>query len=126
MSLQPVVFPDAVETVADYLNTVMPSVPTHRRVPAIRPGAWLRIIRTGGVRNTVVTDAAQITIEAWANDAGVAADLAQLTRAWLHASVGVICYGVDELGGPADLPDIESQQQRYTFTLIIHLRGTTV
>ena len=120
---QPVVFPDAVEVVIDYLATAMPTISAHRQVPTTRPAQWLRVLRTGGVLATPVTDAAQITIEAWADSASAANDLAQLARAHLNASLGVISYKVEELGGPADMPDLESQQQRYTFTSIVHIRG---
>lgn len=120
---QPIVFPDAVEVVLDYYATVLPGVESHRQIPASRPTQWLRVLRTGGVRETLVTDAAQITVEAWADTPAAATDLAQLARAHLNASLGVIAWRIEELGGPADLPDLESQQHRYTWTALVHLRG---
>jgi hypothetical protein len=115
-----------VATVITYLSTAMPGVDVHRQVPGARPSQWLRVLRTGGVRHTYVSDAAQLTIEAWADTPADAADLAQLARAHLNAIVGADAYLVEELGGPADLPDPESQQHRYTWSALVHLRGAAL
>jgi hypothetical protein len=123
---RPVLFPDAVAIVIGYLVDALPTVPIHRQVPDVRPTKWVRVIRTGGVQYTPITEAAQITVEAWSDSAADAADLAQLARAHLNACVGVIAHRVDELAGPADLPDVESQQRRYTWSVLVHLPGVAI
>lgn len=86
------------------------------------------MFRTGGPRVNIVTDAAQLTIEAWGNADADAHDLAQACRAvliGLEATVtgGVTIYGYDEFSGPAFLPDPDSAQSRYTWTATVNVRG---
>jgi len=124
-----IVFGDTVALVASVLAAGC-DVPTGTRVPTDRPSTFIRVIRTGGPRSNLVTDAAQITVESWADTDGEAHDLAQLARAVLHALPGdvvdgVPVYRVEEFSGPADLPDPLSNQSRYSQTFAVHTRGAT-
>jgi metal-dependent amidase/aminoacylase/carboxypeptidase family protein len=128
-----ILFPDAAAAVIGALNTQLPalgftSVPVRSRVPNPRPSRFVLVFRTGGPRANVVTDSAQLTIEAWAASDVDAHDLAQAARAVLigmegAVTGGVTVYGIDEFSGPAFLPDPESDQSRYTWTASVNVRG---
>lgn len=117
-----VIFPDAVEVIIGHLADVLDD-PVEPRVPNPRPDRFLTVQRVGGARRTIVTDAPLLAFEAWAQSDQDAHDLAQLARAHVHALVGTAVYLVEEAGGPALLPDPESHQSRYVFTVAVHLRG---
>lgn len=131
--MERILFPDTVAAVIGALTTQLPDfgyggVPVRSRVPNPRPARFVLVFRTGGPRVNVVTDAAQVTIEAWATDAVDAHDLAQAARAivgGLEGTVtgGVTLYGVDEFSGPAFLPDPASDQARFTWSVSVHARG---
>lgn len=126
---QLVIFPDAVDLVRTHLAAAL-DVPIVHDVPTPRPPSFVTVRRGGGVRHTIISDAAQLLIESWADRAEDAMDLAQLARAHLNALPGQVLddtpvYRVEELAGPADLPDPLSDQQRATFTVLVHLRGST-
>lgn len=127
-----VLFPDATAVVIDHLTDTLPdygeSCPIHKNTPDPRPSRFVQVFRTGGPRHNLVVDGAQLTIECWADTAAEAADLASLVRAALLAVrsdvVGTVTfYKVDELAGPADLPDPLSQQARMTWSVIAFVRG---
>jgi hypothetical protein len=119
---QTVIFPDAVALIVEAFH----------RVPDPRPSRFVTVSRTGGPRRTVATDEPQITLDAWADDAGDAADLIQTARGILHAMAretvdGVAVYRVVEFAGPIDLPDeLNTPQHRYTLTAAVHLRYSTI
>lgn len=128
-----ILFPDAVATVIDYLTDTLPDYgeqcPIHKNVPKTRPDKFVQVFRTGGPQHNLVVDGAQLTVECWAETDAEAADLASLVRAALLAVrsdvVGTVTfYKVDELAGPADLPDPDSNQARMTWSVIALLRGT--
>lgn len=103
-------------------------VPCSLNVPNPRPSAWLRVLRTGGPRVDVVTEDAQLTIESWADSAATAEDNANRARQRLqqirNTNVGGIpVYRVAEFSGPAYLPDPDSYQPRWTFTVALLVRG---
>jgi hypothetical protein len=93
MSIIPtLVFPDAVQLVLDRLSAELPAlvghtVATGNRVPSPRPAEFVRVQRQGGTRVTVVTEAAQLAIEAWSTDVAGADQLAQACR-WSRTSAG--------------------------------------
>ena len=126
-----IVFPDAEQVLCDWLEPALAArgtaVPVTTRVPSPRPARFVRVIRTGGVRATLVTDAPQVTVESFAGTEAAAAALAQLCRALLNAAPGqvaaAVVYKVVELAGPQNLPDPLTDQIRYTQTFEIHLRG---
>lgn len=122
-----IVFPDTGAILIDYLVEVL-DVPVVSKIPADRPGAFVRVRRTGGPLRNIVTDEPTITVDCWADDEGDAHDLAQLVRAHLHALPGqmlddVPVYRVTEFAGPADLPDPLSDQPRFTQTFAVAVRG---
>jgi metal-dependent amidase/aminoacylase/carboxypeptidase family protein len=128
-----ILFPDAVAAVVGALNDQLDDlgfsgVPVRSRVPNPRPARFVTVFRTGGPRVNVVTDSAQITVEAWAASDHDAHDLAQAARAILNSleatvTGGATVYGVDEFSGPAYLPDPESAQPRYTWSASVNIRG---
>lgn len=129
---QAIVFPPAVATTLDYLRAQLAGTgdSTTRAVheiPDPRPDQFVRVLRTGGARHTIVSDAAQLTIECWAQRPDLAEALAQKIRALVNAmptrSTWVPVYLVEEASGPAELPDPISNQARYTWTVLVHFRG---
>lgn len=123
-----VVFPDAVAIACTYLTDELAGTAATSRVPFTRPDEFVTVRRVGGVRRNLVVDEATLAVEAWAATDEDAHDLAQRCRALLHAlpgqSVnGSFVYRVDEVGGPASLPDPDSDQPRYTFTAALAARG---
>lgn len=131
----PILFPDVEDVLVAYLPgplsahldkevTVATKIPDERPVPCVRP------LRTGGPRRDLVTDQAQITFECWAETETEAQRLAQLTRALVHALQGtvvvpdeLVVYLVEEFSGPQNLPDPLTAVPRYSFTLLLHVRG---
>jgi hypothetical protein len=88
--------------------------------------------RTGGPASEwVVTEWAQVTLEAWGSSQKQASDLAATVRAIVRAMPGqtlsgIAVYKIDEFSGPANLPDPESNQARYTWTVSMHVRAEAV
>ena len=124
-----VLFANAAAVVLGRLRTSIPTMTFVHDVPAVRPDTFVRIFRTGGPRTNRVVDGAQLTIEAWAPTAAEADTAAQAVRAHLNAlpeqrSYLSQIYRVDELSGPAELPDINSGSARFTWTVIVLIRGT--
>ena len=95
------------------------------RVPTARPDEFIRILRTGGPKETLVSEAAQITVEAWAKSEARSSLLLSQCRALLNAADETI-YGVREFSGPANLPDPLSAQLRYTMSFQVRARGTVI
>lgn len=95
------------------------------RVPTKRPNEFVRVLRTGGPKETLISEAAQITVEAWAQDEATASLLLSQCRALLNAADETI-YGVREFSGPANLPDPLSSNIRYTMSFQIRARGTVI
>jgi hypothetical protein len=126
-----IVFPDAEQLLCDWLRTSLLNrgynVPVTTSVPATRPPSFVRLMRTGGARRTLVSDAAQITVESFAAKESAALMLATMCRALIHAAPGQLAaamvYRVEELAGPQNLPDPTTTQARYTQTFEVHLRG---
>lgn len=141
MSNEVIVFPDVETLLVQHLNTqfgslasyTSPPLKAYTKVPATRPNRFVLIIRTGGTADTLVTDRPTITVESWSTDAIEAAAIAQLTRGILHAIDTVTYsgtthqfYRTQEFAGPANLPDPESVQERYTQTFSVGVRGTAL
>jgi len=94
-------------------------------VPPTRPAEFIRVMRTGGAKETVRSEAAQITVEAWAGTEARASDLLSTARAILNAADAQL-FGVREFSGPANLPDPTTAQIRFTMSFQIRARGTVV
>lgn len=121
-------FPDAVALTIGYLSDEFPTVPVHKRVPNPRPDRFVTILRTGGPRRSFVVDDAQLTIDCWATDDAAVADLASEVRAAMNSMQGVVVddvqvYRVNELAGPADLPDPVSDMPRMRWSVVVATRG---
>ena len=126
MVVERIVNHDAELAVISYLADQMTAT-VSQKTPNPRPGVFVTVRRTGGPRREMVVDAAQLTIEAWAQSSHEASNLAQEARSHVHAMRGadlggpIVCR-VEELSGPAYLPDPTSDQDRYTFTVVAHIR----
>jgi hypothetical protein len=128
-----VVYPDAEAVVGNWLAQQLEALAVGcsvaRTVPSPRPRRFVTVQRTGGSRDTPVTDAAQLTVDCWAADHAAAAQLAATCRQLVEASVGADPFGVvvtryEEVAGPTNYPDPTTNQPRYTFTVRLSLRGT--
>jgi hypothetical protein len=127
-----IVFPDVEQILGDWLAEKLAArgsdVPVGTRAPDPRPASFITLKRTGGPRANLVTDAALITVESWADQESAAHDLAQLVRGLLNSAAGQVTaatvYRVRETAGPGSLPDPVSPQARYSQTFEIRLRGT--
>jgi len=123
-----ITFPNCAALVLTRLRIVLPTLVFHHDVPDTRPDIFTRVFRTGGVKATLVTDAAQLTFESWAPDADTACTNAELVRAQVHDLPGRVVDGhafylVEEASGPAELPDPDSKSRRFTWTALVHVRG---
>ncbi|MGN6589503.1 MAG: hypothetical protein ACTHKE_04350 [Sphingomicrobium sp.] len=118
-------FPDGELAVCNLLRNTLLNVPVVADIPATRPPEFVRVIRTGGVRETFRSEAGIFAIEAWAQKKARAVELANKARAILNAADGAV-FGVRELAGPAYLPDPESTQIRYTMSVQARTRGSAV
>lgn len=129
-----IVFGDVVEAFCDYLRDELEdrgyTLTVATQVPTTRPATLVRVLRTGGVRNVdfgIPTEQAQLTFECWAATQAASHDLAQTTRALVHASRGVVdnVSRIEEAAGPGYLPDPLSDVPRYSFTCLVTWRGAT-
>lgn len=119
-------FPDAELAVCNLLrNPLLGGLPVVADIPATRPPEFVRVIRTGGPRETLRSEAPILAIEAWAQKKARAVEIANQARAVLGAADGQV-FGVTELAGPGYLPDPQSTQIRYTFTVQARIRGRAV
>lgn len=135
MTNEVIVFPDAAAALILYLQDRFiehaENATVHSQPPADRPDRFVTIRRGGGIRSDLVIDTPTLLVEAWGLDDDDAHDLAQLARGFLHAAAGTTQHGVTfhrvgEFGGPANLPDPDSQQARVVFTLTAGVRGSAL
>ena len=118
-------FPDGELAVCNLLRNPLLGVTVVADIPSSRPAEFVRVIRTGGPRETLRSEAGIYAIEAWAQKKARAVELANKARAILNAADGQV-FGVRELAGPAYLPDPSSTQIRYTMTVQARTRGQAV
>lgn len=123
-----VTFPNTVAVVLTRLRAALPALVFVHDVPTTRPPTFIRIYRTGGPRTNIVVDGVQLTIESWAPDADTAATNAEAVRAQLNylaeqPAVTPAIYRIEELSGPAELPDPVSSSRRFTWSVVAHIRG---
>lgn len=128
MPIGVITFPNCAALVIIRMRAALPGLTFVHDVPNPRPATFVRIFRTGGPKATLVTDAAQLTIESWAADADTACDNAELVRAHINDLPGRVVNGhafylVEEMSGPAELPDPVSMSRRFTWTASVHVRG---
>jgi hypothetical protein len=120
-----VLFRDVESVAMNYLQPYVPGIPVVTRIPNPRPDLFVRVIRTGGPQETLISERAMLTVEAWGASERDAINLLNVCRAWLNRSDGLM-FGVQELAGPVNLPDPISSQTRYTMTFQIRVRGTRI
>jgi len=140
MSNEVIVFPDVETLLVQYFNTkfssyggyTSPLLKAYTKVPKTRPNRFVRVLRTGGSAS-LIQDRATVLVESWSTDAIEASNIAQLVRGLFHAidtvtyqTVTYQFYRPQEFAGPANLPDPESAQERYTQTLSVGVRGTAL
>lgn len=133
MSQYPLVlFPDAVLVTVTLLNAgyVDQAIDADAfdAVPNNRPTQFTTVRRTGGARTGKVHERAQIAVESWAPTSEAAMDLAQINRGLIGAATSTVVESVpvgrvEEVSGPADLPDPLSDTPRVSQTFTIALRG---
>lgn len=98
------------------------------RVPKPRPAEFVLVTRVGGT-SSLVSDVPTLAVEAWAATAVRAARIAAVTNGLFHAIDrvnGTQFYEPQEFAGPANLPDPESGQERYTQTLSVGVRKSLI
>ena len=131
-----IVDPDVEHLLINYLNTALPdhgcTIPVADRVP---PGGGdipaITLVRTGGARRDLVTDEAQITVDARDVDNAAAITALILVRAllndlWGQALAGHQVYTVRELTGPYSNPTTTSELSRYTQSFLVAVRASQV
>jgi len=124
-----VVFTDVEALLVSWLRAQLDGSQVGNKVPNPRPDPFVLVQRHGGIRNTVVTDAAQVGLECWAGHDYEAHDLLQRCRALLLYRLpgqildGHTVYRVAEFGGPSNLPDPASSMPRWVMELQVHVRG---
>jgi hypothetical protein len=129
-----ITFPDLEAAAKSYLTAQLSAAGDTAtvvvRIPPTRPNRMVKVNRTGGSRVGLVLEDAQITVECWDTRADRAHDLAQLVRGLLWVMPdrypAITTYRVQELGGLVNLPDPDTANPRYTFTVLITTRGTAL
>jgi len=118
-------FPDIEDLLSTYLGDAL-AVPVGTQAAA--GTKFVRVLRTGGPAPTRVTDSPQVTVEAYHSLESGAVTLLGRARRALADLPGTELDGwavksVVELGGPANLPDPNSQLHRYTYSAVVQIRG---
>jgi len=122
-------FPDVEALLSTWLRAQLDGPQVGNKLPNPRPDLFVLVQRHGGIRHTVVTDAAQMGLECWAVHDYEAHDLLQQCRSLLLYRLpgqildGRTVYRVDEFGGPSNLPDPASSSPRWVMELQVHIRG---
>jgi hypothetical protein len=138
--MEVILFPDVSALYADYLTDELAdrghTWPVGTTIPNPRPATFVRLLRTGGIRRNIVVDETQLTVETWAEREEEAHDMSQLVRGIIYATRGLVIagetiYNIGDITGPGSLPsglvfrqDALSAQARFSFTLLIAVRGT--
>lgn len=133
MTTGPLIMPADVEQLAIDVLTAQfdahfggsPKVPVGTRVPNPRPARFLRLNRSGGPRETLISEQAWLILEGWGSDEVEALEVLNFARAVLAAQDGTL-FGYGESGGPTNLPDPRTDQIRYTALVTVRARGTAL
>lgn len=127
-----IVFPDVEELLTEYLPSKLAElgydVPVSTAIPVKRPDTFVTVPRRGGTARNLVSDQATIGVECWSTSPKAAYELCQVVRAVIRAlrgtsDLGVPVYRIQEYNGPTNLPDSVSTHARYTYTVVIQVRG---
>lgn len=128
-------FPDVEDALVQALGPMLSArgdtATVHVAVPRTRPERFVLVPRVGGNRESLTVDAATIAVECWAKTPGQAYALCRLVRALVHGLAGTTAGGakfkrITEFAGPANLPDPDSDQARYTFTAAVRVAGSAL
>lgn len=97
------------------------------QVPNPRPAALVRVLLAGNNRQRPL-DSHLLVLDCWAATAPAASDLARLVAGLVEAMpgetvAGSYVYHAELVGGPANLPDPDSDSPRYSVTVRLWLRG---
>lgn len=125
-----ITFPGVEALLHSHLEPLL-GVPVVSRVPKVRPDRFVRVVRTGGTKRSLIMDAPMVVFEAWGVDEIDAEQLLALTRAHVHAmpghyAAGEWVYRVREIAGPQAYPDPITESPRYVFTATIGVRGNAI
>jgi len=121
--------PDAEAAAVTFLRAGLGSLADKvaTKVPATMPAKMVRVSLTGGTRQNVASDTAQLTVECWAGDEPSASSLARTAQALMFSAAwttagGVFVRRVDSVGGVQFFPDPDTAKPRYQFTVRWHVR----
>lgn len=102
-------------------------------IPDPVPEHFFRVLSAGGFDRDIVTTSQLVIVESWARDKDDAVKRAMGALGYLLADGrsgslgGVVCYGVNVVSMPANLPMQSLPTHfRYTFTISADLRGSVV
>lgn len=101
------------------------SVPVATKTPSPRPARFVRVWRTGGAAVNRILDRPQITVTCTASDSVTAsADATALRNAFFndYTDMGLV-RRVEEVAGVYFDPDPDTGADRYTFTVVLNVRG---
>lgn len=132
-AVEVIAFPSAEAVCVAYLKAELAArgetATVATKVPVPRPARLVKVRRLGGVQYDTVTDAPMVAFDCWAADEIAAEALAGLVRALVSAIPdrevpgGFVCCDVEEGGGPVNQPDPDTNYPRYTFFVMMHVRG---
>lgn len=134
--MQPaVIYPDSEKVVVDNLRAALALRPepyltgilVRTEVPLPRPNRFILVKRSGGTELHPTVELARIDIHCWSDTAFNAQATAQLSLALLKTFSGqetIQIRNVSTFLGPTPIPDPESNQPRYLFTVELAMRGT--
>lgn len=118
----PQTWPDVELLVIEWLTAGLPGTHIGTDVPASSVTRSVRVQRVGGPRSQVL-DQARILLETRAADRGDCLDLANDVRDLVRRLPGAhdegVVSGVEEVGGPAWLPDPLTGQPRFASTVTV-------
>lgn len=122
--MPPVDFPDVEAMVGAFLRArVVPPVST--KVPNPRPKRYVRAWRTGGAAVNRILDAPIVTVSCTAATSVAASDDARAARrALLNEYTAMpLVRSVEEVTGLYYDPDPDTNEDRYTFSIRLRVRG---
>jgi hypothetical protein len=122
-----IVFPDVEALAVDVLNTD-PRVPGSwsTKIPNPMPAEFGRVKRFGGPRESLISENANLIVEAWATTEARALEILNLARGVLASQDGPL-FGYSEIGGPNNLPDpTVPAMARYTLNISVRARGSVL
>jgi hypothetical protein len=124
--VEAIAFPDVEAAWIAYLKTrITEKVGTV--VPSPAPTSYVRVSRTGGV-STLSHDGPTVLFECFGQSTVAAATLVRIVRAHVLAAArqSVTFIRVSDGGGPAYLPDPDTNQPKYQFLVQCTTRGTAL